>query len=224
MTWALGESGHKMEGGGWAAVQTWVRNAEQGTNDLQIVSADEARPGDIVAYDWGGQDDFGSDGHIGFLASNVEGGKFTALEGNYQDAVLPRPARGRQRRGEHEVHPRRRWRSGARGARRRRRPRCGPRRPGSGRQGRRRAGRRGPGRGRRGRAGGRLARRTGRAGRARCGSDCRAGRSRSRSQAAAEAQAAAARDAAEARRSETQEFMAVEAKEAARKRARPCSS
>ena len=80
-----------MEGGGWAAVQTWVRNAEQGTNDLQIVSADEARPGDIVTYDWGGQEDFGADGHIGFLASNVEGGKFTALEGNYQDAVLKVP-------------------------------------------------------------------------------------------------------------------------------------
>ena len=67
--------------------QTWVRNAEAGKNDLQIVSADQARPGDIVAYDWGGQDDFGSDGHIGFLASNVKGGKFTALEGNNQDAV-----------------------------------------------------------------------------------------------------------------------------------------
>ena len=80
-----------MEGGGWAAVQTWVRAAEAGTNDLQVVSAEDARPGDIVAYDWGGQEDFAADGHIGFLASNVEGGKFTALEGNYQDAVLSVP-------------------------------------------------------------------------------------------------------------------------------------
>ena len=91
VTWALAESGHKMDGGGWAAVSTWVQNAEQGKNDLQVVSADEARPGDIVAYDWGGQEDFGADGHIGFLESNVEGGKFTALEGNSGDAVLRVP-------------------------------------------------------------------------------------------------------------------------------------
>ena len=37
------------------------------------------------------QDDFGSDGHIGFLASEVEGGKFTALEGNDSDAVTTVP-------------------------------------------------------------------------------------------------------------------------------------
>ena len=71
--------------------QTWVRNAEAGKNNLEIVSADQARPGDIVAYDWGHQDDFGSDGHIGFLASNVEDGKFTALEGNNQDQVMKVP-------------------------------------------------------------------------------------------------------------------------------------
>ena len=80
-----------MEGGGWAAVQTWVRNTEAGKNDLQIVSADQARPGDIVTYDWGHQEDFGSDGHIGFLKSEVKGGKFTALEGNNQDAVMTVP-------------------------------------------------------------------------------------------------------------------------------------
>jgi putative modified peptide len=91
VTWSLQQAGHKMDGSGWAAVQTWVRNAEAKQNDLQIVSADQARPGDIVAYDWGHQDDFGSDGHIGFLASNVEGGKFTALEGNNQDQVMRVP-------------------------------------------------------------------------------------------------------------------------------------
>ena len=87
ITWAMEKAGHKMPGGGWAAVQTWVRNAEQGNNGLKIVSADEARPGDIVAYDWGGQEDFGSDGHIGYLESTVKGGKFTALEGNNNDRV-----------------------------------------------------------------------------------------------------------------------------------------
>ena len=91
VTWSLAQNGHKMEGGGWAAVQTWVRNAEAGNNDLQIVSADDARPGDIVTYDWGGQEDFGADGHIGFLKSEVKDGKFTALEGNNQDAVMNVP-------------------------------------------------------------------------------------------------------------------------------------
>ena len=85
-----------MPGGGWAAVQTWVRSAEQGNNGLKIVSAEEARPGDIVAYDWGGQNDFGADGHIGFLKSDVKDGKFTALEGNNDDRVgdVPRTTSG----------------------------------------------------------------------------------------------------------------------------------
>ena len=91
VTWALEQNGHKMEGGGWAAVQTWVRSAEAGNNNLEIVSAEDARPGDIVTYDWGGQEDFGADGHIGFVASDVQGGKFTALEGNNQDRVMTVP-------------------------------------------------------------------------------------------------------------------------------------
>ena len=112
VTWALEQSGHKMDGGGWAAVQTWVRNAEAGTNGLQVVSADQARPGDIVAYDWGGQEDFGSDGHIGFLASNVEGGKFTAAGGQLPGRGAEGAAR-RWRRREREVHPDHRRRAGA---------------------------------------------------------------------------------------------------------------
>jgi putative modified peptide len=96
ITWSLEQAGHKMPGGGWAAVQTWVRSAEQGNNGLQIVSAEDARPGDIVAYDWGGQNDFGADGHIGFLKSDVKDGKFTALEGNNNDRVgdVPRSTSG----------------------------------------------------------------------------------------------------------------------------------
>ena len=93
MTWALGKAGHEMPGSGWAAVATWVRNAEQGSNGLQIVSAEDARPGDIVAYDFGGQSDFGADGHIGFLDSTVADGRFTALEGNNADAVNVVPRR-----------------------------------------------------------------------------------------------------------------------------------
>ena len=39
ITWSLEQAGHKMPGGGWAGVATWVRNAEQGNNGLKIVSA-----------------------------------------------------------------------------------------------------------------------------------------------------------------------------------------
>ena len=116
ITWSLEQAGHKMPGGGWAGVQTWVRNAEQGANGLKIVSAADARPGDIVAYDWGGQNDFGSDGHIGFLDSTVKDGKFTALEGNNADAVEQRPAVDGQR--EHRLHPRRGQRDAGCGRRR----------------------------------------------------------------------------------------------------------
>ena len=96
VTWSLEKAGRKMDGGGWAGVATWVRNAEQGTNGLKFVSAEDARPGDIVAYDWGGQNDFGADGHIGFLNSTVKDGKFTALEGNNNDEVgnVPRQMGG----------------------------------------------------------------------------------------------------------------------------------
>ena len=87
VTWSLEQAGHKMPGGGWAGVATWVRNAEQGNNGLKFVSAEQARPGDIVVYDWGGQNDFGADGHIGFMDSTVKDGKFTALEGNNADKV-----------------------------------------------------------------------------------------------------------------------------------------
>ena len=93
LTWSLQQAGHRMPGGGWAGVATWVRNAEQSSNGLTLVSAEDARPGDIVAYDWGGGNDFGADGHIGFLASSVRDGQFTALEGNNADAVNVVPRR-----------------------------------------------------------------------------------------------------------------------------------
>ena len=117
VTWSLAQAGHKMDGSGWAAVQTWVRNAEAGKNDLQIVSADEARPGDIVAYDWGGQDDFGADGHIGFLAERGQGRQVHRAGGQQPGRGHERPAPDERR--ERQVHPHRRRRA-ARGARRRR--------------------------------------------------------------------------------------------------------
>ena len=45
VTWSLEKAGHKMPGGGWAGVATWVRNAEQNANGLKFVTAEEARPG-----------------------------------------------------------------------------------------------------------------------------------------------------------------------------------
>jgi hypothetical protein len=87
VTWSLQQAGHEMPGTGWAAVSHWVGSAQAGEHGLQIVSAAEARPGDIVAYDWGGGSDFGSDGHIGLLESSVQDGRFVALEGNSSDAV-----------------------------------------------------------------------------------------------------------------------------------------
>jgi hypothetical protein len=87
MAWAMKETGQEMPGSGWAAVSTWVQAAESGAAGLQMVPPEEARPGDIVAYDWGGDGDFGADGHIGMLESEVRDGRFTTIEGNAADAV-----------------------------------------------------------------------------------------------------------------------------------------
>ena len=87
VTWSLPQTGHEMPGTGWAAVATWVNAAQNHQHGLQLVDAAHARPGDIVAYDWGGDSNFATDGHIGFLDSKVTDGHFTAVEGNAQDAV-----------------------------------------------------------------------------------------------------------------------------------------
>ncbi len=85
--WSVEQSGHEMPGSGWAAVSNWVNAAEAGQHGMHIVDAAHARPGDIVAYDWGGGSDFTGDGHIGFLESTVHDGQFTTVEGNADDAV-----------------------------------------------------------------------------------------------------------------------------------------
>lgn len=87
VTWSMQHAGHEMPGTGWASVSTWVHAAQAGQNGLHFVDPSHARPGDIVAYDWGHGTDFGSDGHIGFLDSHVVNGQFTAVEGNAGDAV-----------------------------------------------------------------------------------------------------------------------------------------
>jgi hypothetical protein len=87
VTWSMQQAGHELPGTGWAAVSHWVGAAQAGEHGLHIVSAADARPGDIVAYDWGGGNDFGADGHIGLLESGVHDGHFVALEGNTSDSV-----------------------------------------------------------------------------------------------------------------------------------------
>jgi len=87
VTWALEQSGQPLPDGNWAAVSNYV-GAAQAHHGMELVSPADARPGDLVAYDWGFGNDFGSDGHIGLLASDVSpDGHFEAIEGNYQDAV-----------------------------------------------------------------------------------------------------------------------------------------
>lgn len=88
VTWSLEQGGKDMPGTGWAAVANWVNAAQAGQHGLSIVDAAQARPGDIVAYDWGGGGDYGSDAHMGFLESEIgQGGQFTTVEGNSGDAV-----------------------------------------------------------------------------------------------------------------------------------------
>jgi hypothetical protein len=88
VSWSMQQAGHELPGTGWAAVSHWVSTAQAGEHGMQIVAAADARPGDVVAYDWGGGSDFSADGHIGLLESEVGGdGRFVAIEGNTSDAV-----------------------------------------------------------------------------------------------------------------------------------------
>jgi hypothetical protein len=88
VSWVMRQSGHPVAGSGWAGVAHWVGAAQQHADGLQMVDAAHARPGDLVAYDWGGGSDFSGDGHIGILASAVGADQhFDAIEGNAGDAV-----------------------------------------------------------------------------------------------------------------------------------------
>jgi peptidoglycan hydrolase-like protein with peptidoglycan-binding domain len=61
-------------------VHGWVAAARAGRSHLSVVSTPS--PGDIVAYDWDGGNDFtGGEEHIGIVRT-VSGSSFTAVEGN----------------------------------------------------------------------------------------------------------------------------------------------
>jgi hypothetical protein len=80
---AVLRSGKHLKGLGWATVSTWVQAARNHQQGLSVVSAGEAKPGDLVAYDWDGGNDFsGQHSHIGVLDSDVANGAFKTIEGN----------------------------------------------------------------------------------------------------------------------------------------------
>ncbi|MEW2166067.1 peptidoglycan-binding protein [Streptomyces sp. NPDC007084] len=61
-------------------VSGWVKQARAGNYHLSVTSSPQ--PGDIVAYDWNGGNDFtGGHEHIGIVRT-VSGSSFTAVEGN----------------------------------------------------------------------------------------------------------------------------------------------
>lgn len=65
-----------------ASVGVWVDAARAGKSGLRIVSAAEARPGDLVAYDWNGGGDFYGSSHIG-LISGGDSPRFQTIHGNW---------------------------------------------------------------------------------------------------------------------------------------------
>lgn len=77
--WAYKLAGRALSGFNAAYVPSYVSAARQSDHGLRIVSADKARPGDLVCFDWG-QD--GVADHIGILASRVKSGRFSSVEGN----------------------------------------------------------------------------------------------------------------------------------------------
>lgn len=63
-----------------AYVPSYVETARAHKGGLYVVQSGNARPGDLVCFDWGGD---GTADHIGILSSVVNGsGDFTSIEGN----------------------------------------------------------------------------------------------------------------------------------------------
>ncbi len=89
VTWALAKAGDPTPFRS-AAVASWVDAARNHRNGMRIIPPGEVRPGDLVCYDWGGGSDFGGDGHIGIVTSEVKGGRFKTIEGNTSSAAVSR--------------------------------------------------------------------------------------------------------------------------------------
>src|SRR4051794_34129272 len=80
--WSSDVCSSDLNRGPLAAVSNWVGMARRKEHGFSIVSAKDARPGDIVAYDWDGGADYAGASHIGIMKSRVSGGRFQAIEGN----------------------------------------------------------------------------------------------------------------------------------------------
>lgn len=78
--WSYDRAGRKFSGFNTAYVPSYVRSAKENAHGLRLVRASDARPGDLVCFDWGGD---GVADHIGVLATRVSGGNtFASVEGN----------------------------------------------------------------------------------------------------------------------------------------------
>ncbi len=79
MAWAYGKAGRPLKGFNNAYVPDYVATARRNEDGLRVVSAEKARPGDLVCFDWGGD---GTSDHIGILETPVRSGRFQSIEGN----------------------------------------------------------------------------------------------------------------------------------------------
>ena len=70
---------HFRKGDRWAFCPFFVNDARAGRHGLRVVSFENARPGDIVLFDW---DNDGVADHIGFLKQKLPDGRFETVEGN----------------------------------------------------------------------------------------------------------------------------------------------
>jgi hypothetical protein len=77
--WCYAKAGRPLKGFNNAYVPSYVNAARKSDHGLRVVSAESARPGDLVCFDW--QRDGVSD-HIGILETRVVSGKFRSIEGN----------------------------------------------------------------------------------------------------------------------------------------------
>jgi cell wall-associated NlpC family hydrolase len=78
VAWAYHEAGHQLKGWNTAYCPSYVETARAGKCGLRVVSAADARPGDLVLFDWDG----GVADHVGLLETKVASGSFRSIEGN----------------------------------------------------------------------------------------------------------------------------------------------
>ena len=78
-SWAYKQAKRPLAGFNTAYVPSYVQAARNSDHGLRITSAQNARPGDLVCFDWGGD---GVSDHIGILETRVTNGGFRSVEGN----------------------------------------------------------------------------------------------------------------------------------------------